>query len=391
MNATLAADRSDRGMTLIEMMIALVVFGIVIAGAFSFLQSQGRGFRLGTERATTLQNLRYAANVLELDLRTLGSNVPDEQPFVIYAGSDVIAFSADYATNVADDPWAVYYEPDAPTQAVSALRMAQAFTLPLTSYTYPDTNYPPTGAINSPAETVVFWFSSDSSTSRTDDYVLYRQVNLRTAEAIARDLLQTGSEPFFKYFRLKSPPSAAQYVDSVPNDSLPLIHRAAIHGSLADTGRYSAAVDSIRGVEVSLSATNAREGADERVFAIQRTVRFPNAGLAVKMTCGDTPQLGTALTATPGVNPGDGIHLIWGQATDESTGELDVQRYVLWRRDLGAAEWGPPFLSIPAGQPSYVFDDLTVVSGNPYEYALAAQDCTPSLSSLSIPAPVVAP
>ena len=91
-----AADR--RGMTLIEVMIALTVFSVVIAGALSFMRAQTRGFRVGSANMGVVQNLRYAVQLLETELRTLGANVPDEQPALIYAGSDVIAISADYVT-----------------------------------------------------------------------------------------------------------------------------------------------------------------------------------------------------------------------------------------------------------------------------------------------------
>lgn len=377
-----------RGMTMIEMLIAMVVFSVVMAGAFSFLRSQGRGFLLGSERAATLQNLRYAANVLELDLRTMGGNVPDIQPFLVYAGQDVLAFNADYATNVKDDPFAVYYEPDAPAADVAALTSANKITIPLTAFSYPDTSYN-AGPLNSPAETITFFFTLDSSTTRADDYVLYRKINDQRAEAIARYLLHTASEPFFKYFWLKTPTSAPQFVEEVDPSFLPLAHSEPIHGAPGDTAKFAWA-DSVRGVEINLSAWNGREGTASKSYAVTRVVRFPNAGLAVKKSCGDSPLLGTALIAAPDI-PTNAIVLTWGQATDEQTGELDVVRYVIWRREVPATDWGTPFLSIPAGQPSYVYSDQQITSGKKYEYALAAQDCTPSLSSLAQSAPVTAP
>jgi len=48
-----------------------------------------------------LQNLRFAGNILEQDLRVLGANTPDDQPAFLFAGTDVVAFSGDYATNAA--------------------------------------------------------------------------------------------------------------------------------------------------------------------------------------------------------------------------------------------------------------------------------------------------
>ena len=113
-------------------------------------------------------------------------------------------------------------------------------------------------------------------------------------------------------------------------------------------------------------------------------IRFPNAGLAQKQTCGDEPILSGALAAVPIVlNGTPAVRLTWSAAVDEGGGEKDVVRYVVWRRAPGAPDWGDGYVSIPAGQASYVYEDGVVQSGTGYQYALAAQDCTPSLSSLS--------
>ena len=162
MRSTHRAFGTERGLTLIEMLIAMTVFTIVIGGALSFMRQQSVGFRLGSDKFNTLQNLRYAANSLELELRTVGSNVPDAQPFLIYADEDVVAFNADYATNLADDPWAVYYDADAPAGTVMALQRSGQITVPQTSLVYPDTSYEALGGgVNSPAETIIFWFEPD--------------------------------------------------------------------------------------------------------------------------------------------------------------------------------------------------------------------------------------
>jgi hypothetical protein len=66
---------------------------------------------------------------------------------------------------------------------------------------------------------------------------------------------------------------------------------------------------------------------------------------------------------------------------DEASGEKDVIRYVVWRRDPAVLDWGDPYLSIPTGSASYSYLDQDVVSGSTYQYAVAAQDCTPRISS----------
>ena len=119
----------------------LLIFSVVMAAGLNYLRVQSESYRLGSRRMDMLQNLWFAANVLSLDLRTAGSNTPDEQPFLVYAGSDVVAINADYTTNVANDAWAVYYDPDAPTGSVTALVPGQSITIPHTAFTYPSVAY----------------------------------------------------------------------------------------------------------------------------------------------------------------------------------------------------------------------------------------------------------
>ncbi len=371
--------QDERGLTLLEMMIALVVFSFVLAGALAFLRAQGRSFTLGSQRVAMLQNARFAFDELEKDLRTAGAGAPDIQPPLIYLGGSVIAFNANYLTNTPGDVFAVYYNPDAPNGSTDAAGLAQRFTIPLTSIIYPDTNYLE-GVINSASETITFYFGPDSTTTRADDYTLYRQINNLAPEVVSRNLLQTGATPFFQYWWqpvVGGVPSIAQ----VPNAGLPWRHTISIHLALADTGA-AARIDSVRAVQVSFTVTNGLSGTAERRRALSRYIRLPNVGLANKQTCGDAPLLGTALTANWNAGAG-GVDLSWNAATDETSGESDVTRYVIFRRLATDLVWGDPYLSIPpAGTPTYLYTDGAVTSGAQYVYGLAAQDCTPTNSAL---------
>lgn len=366
-------------MTLIEMLVALVVFSAVLAGALAFLRAQGRSFSLGSKRVAMLQNGRFAIDLLEKDLRTAGAGAPDIQPPLIYLGSSVLAFNANYLTNTPGDVFAVYYNPDAVTGSTAAMTKAERTTLPLTAFAYPDTSYlAPITNINSDAETLIFWFVSDSATARVDDFVLYRQVNNLRPELVSRNLLQTTGVPFFRYYwlaKVAGTPTLTQVV----NASLPWQHTVPVHLALSDTGPVSR-IDSVRAVQVSFTVTNGDTGTVERRRALSRYMRLPNVGLANKKTCGDEPILGAALTAT--WNGVDGVALAWNAATDETGGEKDVQRYVIWRRLNTELAFGDPYLSIPpAGTATYVYTDKDVVSGSTYIYGLAAQDCTPLTST----------
>lgn len=377
-------------MTLVELLVALTIFGVVITTSIAFMARENSAFQSAIRRLVALRNIRYAVTTMSQDLETLGTNVPDGQPALFYADGDVIAFSADYATNIAGDPFAVFHDPDAPSGQVTAPN--GAFGIPNSLASIPDTVYESAPGVRSPAEVLMFFVTPDTSTSRTDDYVLYRQVNTSAPEAIARHLLRDGADPFFSYERLADDGTGVKVLTAVPDSLVPIEHTAAIHSSPADTGR-SALADSIRAVRLSFAATNGLAGDQEERVQLSRLVALPNAGFGMLSTCGSRPILGVTLSAVAGTLPGGepASVLSWLPATDETSGEGDVVRYVIWRREAGATGWGDPFVAIPAGQPNYSYEDATVSPGKAYEYALAAQDCTPSLSGLVSAGPVVIP
>jgi prepilin-type N-terminal cleavage/methylation domain-containing protein len=390
MNNRLHQNRD--GFTLIEMVISIMVYGIVLAAALGFVAMQNKLFHRGMDRMTALQNLRYALTSMSTDIPTLGTNVPGTQPSMVYADDDVIAFSADYTSNVENDVFAAYIDPSAPQGQVTVL--GSKINLPNSSFSWPDTLYRTNANTRSPAELLIYWFELDTTTTRTDDYVLFRQVNKADPEPVARDLLAAeDGAPFFRYFQRVDYASQASAIDSISSVKLPIKHSSIFHAVPSDTAG-SALADSIRAVRVSFRSTNGLSGENERIASLSRIIDLPNAGFGVLMTCGDAPILGSGLTAVAQSVPGGAYAgaLSWSAATDETTGELDVARYVIYRQTTPiGTEWGDPFLSIPAGKSTYTYSDQTVESGKTYRYALAAQDCTPTLSKLTESGNIVIP
>jgi hypothetical protein len=160
-------------------------------------------------------------------------------------------------------------------------------------------------------------------------------------------------------------------------------HALATHGNTAD---LVSRIDSLRAVIVSFRVTNGYTGATERSERISMNIPLPNMGLKNLKICGSEPVLGQPLNAvfdnTAGFNQ---VDLTWNRAFDENSGERDVIRYVLWRRKLlpGPAEvYGDPLTSVAAGFANYLFEDAqNLEAGATYEYQLAAQDCSPKLST----------
>ena len=373
---------SEGGFSLVELLIVTVVFGIVVTGALGFMTAQLRAFHKGSDALLTVQNLRYSYQKLEMDLSALGSNVPAIQPSLVLAEDDVIAFSADHTSNLVNDFSAVYVDPDAPNGVVRAPR--SSISLPNSSFSWPDTVYQNPGGAPSMAELIIFFFEPDTSTTRTDDYVLMRQVNDADPEVLSRDIVKQGSTPFFRYFRERVYTSGGTALDSVPDGNLPLFHSVVLHGSAEDSAS-SAKTDSIRAVRVSFRSTNGRTGDDERFADVSRIIDLPNAGVKITESCGDDPLLEDNLTLSVVTQDETKmVRILWDQATDEWTGEKDVVRYLLFRRVVpSTGGWGDPFLSIPSGSESYEYLDRTAKPDSTYQYVHAAQDCTPALSPLS--------
>ncbi|MBX3132237.1 MAG: hypothetical protein KF689_02465 [Gemmatimonadaceae bacterium] len=380
-------------MTLVEMMIAIMIFSFMMAGALSMLRSESRRFRLGGERAAMYQNGRFALNEMEKDLRTSGAGAPDIQPQLVYIADSVLVFNANYWTNTPGDVEAVYFSADAPDSAVSAMRTTSKITIPFSGgVQYPDTNYT-VGGVNSAAETITFYFGRDSSTARTDDYILWRRINNLAPEVVSTNILRTPGEPFFRYFRAFAT-AASTWIDTVPRASLPWRHQRPIHLSNSDTGSF-ARIDSVRAIRVSFTVTNGRAGtaAGEQTRALTRLIRLPNVGLSSTRTCGDEPLFTSAITAVAGISPDSTRYarLTFAPSVDENSGERDVERYLIWRRFGSIADWGEPIFALPGGDTLLIFNDPNVIPDSTYRYAVAAQDCTPTLSQQRISNQVTIP
>ena len=368
-------------MTLIEMLVAITLLSIVIGVAVGSMRQQSIVVALGNSQMRVLQNQRFTLATLEKDLRGTGVGVPLGQPFLVYADSMTIAFNANLVSeNTGDLTESVYVDPSAGADASNAATLTDRFRIPGTSIFYPDTSYN-VGAGNSPAETIIFNFARDSSTARTDDYVLYRQVNGLEREPVARGILRSGALPFFRYVRRVAPVGQAERLETIPSNRL-LYHSARRHGSPADAGSV-ALIDSVRAVEINLRTTSGEQNATEQVRIVKRLVQLPNAGIARLSTCGSKPAFSGVITAQPGVlDSQPAITLGWNPAADESGGEHDVLRYVIWRKTDVADPWGDPHTSISvAGTASYQYEDRALEPNTQYFYAIAAQDCTPSLST----------
>ena len=257
------------------MLIAVTIFGAIVAGALNFLTAQNRAFDVGSQRMNSLTNLQFAMQMLDTDIPTLGSNLVPNQPGVVYAADSTLAFNADLATNAANDPFAVFYDPDAPTGQVTS--PSSAVTIPLTTFSWPSTAFTTGLGTPAPAELIQYGFYQDASTARTDDYILGRSVNGGSFEIVAQNILQpSNGDPFMRFFIYRAYPSAPTELDSIASGSLPL-----------NANDFLA--DSIRAVRISMRSTNGLSGTNERITEMTRLITMKNAGMRQLSTCGDAP------------------------------------------------------------------------------------------------------
>jgi hypothetical protein len=138
-------------------------------------------------------------------------------------------------------------------------------------------------------------------------------------------------------------------------------------------------------------ATNGLTGAQELLRGLATTIRIPNAGLTKQRSCGDAPifaqTVAATFTGTPDVPQ---VTLTWLPAIDETAGEQDVEKYVIYRRTQ-AGTFSDALQTMPAGQPTYSYQDPSVLNDSTYVYQVTALDCTPLESSPSVTTAVVVP
>ena len=84
------------------------------------------------------------------------------------------------------------------------------------------------------------------------------------------------------------------------------------------------------------------------------------------------------------------VLLDWNRAVDESGGEKDVEKYVIYRRAATAA-FADPLAAIPGGLSAYSFTDTQVSSGDTWIYGVAAEDCGGQFSPLAVSNQVTVP
>lgn len=98
---TIRMIKRENGITIIELLVALVIFAVVIAGTYRLFISQSRAYTVQDRVVETQQSIRSAMEVLLRDLRMTGfdSDSPDSKIDIItpvIAGTDQITVDYEF-------------------------------------------------------------------------------------------------------------------------------------------------------------------------------------------------------------------------------------------------------------------------------------------------------
>lgn len=378
---------SRRGFSLLEMMISLVVLSVIMGAAISVLKSQSQSFLRGSARMDLNQNARFALTTIDRTLRTLGAGTTEDQPMLIYGDNQTIAFNANFASDSSDGT-AVYLNPDLPLNVINGLTTATPITIPGTAITYPSRNYTWVSGQASRAETIILTFRPDSSTAASNDFVLLQKVNNAPTELIARAIRAYPGRPFFEYWYDSTGAGGASWSRQLDPSRLPIRHTSAQHGSPTDINS-SARADSVRLVRVSFVASNGFSVAgDTTSRAFSTMIALTNNGLQIPRSCGNAPATPPGFSVGPD-GPGR-IAMNWGVSNDEDNGEQDVVGYNIYYRVLGAPAW-ITLESQAAGRDGYGYRTGGFELGQTYQVAVAAVDCSPRESALTVATVTISP
>ena len=105
--------KRQQGFTLVELLVAVVITGVVVGGIYSTFYSQQKSYLVQEEVAAMQQNLRAAMHLIERDIRLAGYNPKHSAGAGIQAANATsIRFTSDIHDGVDNDADSVIDEPD---------------------------------------------------------------------------------------------------------------------------------------------------------------------------------------------------------------------------------------------------------------------------------------
>jgi len=382
------SGRRRSGYSLGELLLALTITILVFGTAVPFFTFQLRSLSADLGRTDAQMTARYAQNTVDRELRNIGIAVTPmvpalgitrPQPKIVQADRFAVTFNTDLVAKDTSDVQAVYVDPNVDTLLTVAMDVANQVKLPLSSKYYPDLTYLNPDGSRSFSETVSYWASVDSTSGKSDEYVLFRRVNTGPVTVVARGIQIPAGQSLFSYNRVDS----AAHVVAVSNAKLPVYWDG-----------INSWADSVRTVTVNLIGIFHGRTLHNDTLSMKRPINsqtsLANIGLAQVKSCGDIPLNPGVPTVTmvqvAGVN--DHVNVTWTASPDEVSGEKDVERYAIFRRVVGT-QFVDPLSVMGKGGTTYSWDDFNLESGLVFEYGVAAQDCSPANSTIRVSAQIL--
>ena len=174
--------RSRRGFTLLEMILSMSLMLVVIGLTTELFRKQSASVSTQSGRLDAQQNSQFAIST-DRARAPCGGRRRGRRAAAARHGQQARPHvqRRSRLRSTRATMGSVYINPDADSAAVDVLRSTAPITLPGTSKTYPDTTYTSSPGVPSNAETISYWLSHDSTSSFSNDYILFRRVNARPA------------------------------------------------------------------------------------------------------------------------------------------------------------------------------------------------------------------
>lgn len=354
-----------RGLTLVEILVAMTLTLAVFAITLPFVRAQTRALGSNAGRLDADQIARYAQRRVDRDLRLAAGDAG--QPTIVYAGPMGIAFNANLLAADTTDPNAFEVQVGADSSLTEAWRVSAAADIPLTARSYPTENYVGTDGVPSHVETISYFLHPDTVSGRSDIYVLYRRVNARDSTLVVRGIHVPDDSAFFSYYR-----ADADTLVQIAASALPLFWDSTATPTLRAVG--------IRSAGFFRNATDAED--------VIRTVRwrtlFTNTTPNVA-DCGVAPGAPSGVGHSKQTSTGSSsyhVRVTWNRSGDDGTGDDDVTHYIVWiRYNVNPVTW-TRVASVPARDAAtYRYDHYLPTFAGQVRYGVSAVDCGGSESS----------
>jgi hypothetical protein len=151
--------------------------------------------------------------------------------------------------------------------------------------------------------------------------------------------------------------------------------------------------DSIRVVDLRLNTWFRDATSNSDILrGTTSSTKLLNAGLLNQSACGTAPlPARNILAEIQNVNGSPAsVRITWDASLEETTAERDVALYLVQKRPLAGTVW-ETLTNVPANNSaSYTWDDGALAQGS-WEYAIVAQDCSPSNSGPVVSLTIVIP